>query len=256
LKLKSLEEVRDQVITEDEETTVPPTGDATPQGTPAAASQPVVTVPSNVQANQGSGFNLMAMDQELRRVGAELNNVNHRAKHQQRRAHLEQDQRDQYSRREILRVSGVPYKQGENTTQIMIAIAIDLGVFITPADISVSHRSGRRGGRGPRPILCKFVRRDVKNLILANRKLASNIKTDRDGNPVRIFIDEDLTRMRANVVKKLRQDKVPHYTREGKVFIANPSSETEYSMYDFPEDWEQLPWIESVKIDVGVYPVQ
>ena len=197
----------------------------------------------------------VAMDQEVKSVRSELNAVNHRAKQRRRRAHLEGDQRDQYSRREILRVTGVPYRQGENTSQIMVGIACELGVCITETDISVSHRSGRRGGRDPRPILCKFVRWDVKNKILANKKFAGNIKFDPYGNPVRIFLDEDLTRMRANVAKKLRQDKVPHYTRDGKFFIAtNPSSDSEYTVFDSLEDWEKLPWIESVMIDVGVFP--
>ena len=162
---------------------------------------------NNVQANQVGVINLVAMDQEVKSVRTELNAVNNRAKQRRRRAHLEGDQRDQYSRREILRVTGVPYMQGENTSQIMVGIACELGVCITEADISVSHRSGRRGGRDPRPILCKFVRRDVKNKILANKKFARNIKFDPYGNPVRIFVDEDFRRMRANVTRKLRQDK-------------------------------------------------
>ena len=124
----------------------------------------------------------------------------------------------------------------------------------TDMNINVSHRSGRRGGASPRPILCKFIRRDLKNHILGNKKLARNIRTDPDGNPVRIYVDEDLTKMRANVCKKLRQDKVPHYTRDGKVYIAAPSTEIEFKVFDTPDDWEQLQWLDSVKTEVGVYP--
>ena len=249
-RVDGLEEVINMV-----ENAVPmTTGYTSTQVTPPSAAQPRAADHSNMQADQVGDINLAAIDQELKRVGHELNNVNHRAKLSRRRAHLEGDQRDQYSRRELLRVTGVPYKPDENTTQIVVAIAHDLGVHITEADISVSHRSGRRGGRDPRPILCKFVRRDVKNCILRNKKLARNIRTDPDGNPVRIFVDEDLTKMRASVVKKLRQDRVPHFTRDGKVFIANPSSDTEFTVYDFPEDWEKLPYIDSVKLEVGIYP--
>ena len=210
---------------------------------------------SVVESNQTGQVNLEAMDNELRRVGGEINNLNDRAKKHRRRAHLLGDQRDQYSRREILRVTGVPFTQGENTNQIMIQIACSLGVQITDADISTSHRTGRRGGPGPRPILCKFIRRDLKNHILENKKLARNIRTDPDGNPVRIFVDEDLTKIRANVCKKLRQDKVPHYTRDGKIYIAAPSpTELDFRIHDFPDDWEQLQWLDSVKTEVGLYP--
>ena len=238
------------------ETTLPLTAGDSSHVTPPPAAQPSAVVHENLEVDQVGGINLVAMDQELRRVGHELNNVNHRAKLHRRRAHLESDEKEQYSRREILRVTGVPYKQGENTSQIAIAIAHDLGVHITEEDISVSHRSGKKGGRDPRPILCKFVRRDVKNKILGNKKLARHIRTDPDGNPVRIFVDEDLTRIRASVTKKLRQERVPHYTRDGKLFIANPSSgtDTQYTLYNSPEDWEKLQWTESVKIDIGLYP--
>ena len=200
--------------------------------------------------------NLAAMDDELKRVGEEVDNINDRPKKHRRRAHLEGDKRDQYSRRELLRVTGVPYRPGENTNTIMVKIAHSLGVYISAGDISVSHRSGRSVSGNPRPILCKFVRRDIKNQILANKMRARNIKTDPQGNPVRIYVYEDLTYMRAMVCKKLREDKVAHFTREGKVYIAppNPSSDDDFKVYDTPQDWEKLEWHDSVKTDVGIYP--
>ena len=192
---------------------------------------------------------------DIKRVDKEVKGIRDRAKKQRRRDHLVGDKRDQYSRRENLRVTGVPFHQGENTNQIMVGIACDLGVTITEADISVSHRSGKRVGDNPRPILCKFVRRDVKNQILANKMMARNIKRDPyDGRLVKIYVDEDLTSMRARVCKKLRQDRVPHYTRDGKVYIASADSESQFKVHDTPEDWESLEWLDSVKIDVGVYP--
>ena len=219
-----------------------------------------LAVPGAVVGEGGRGTNqtrqvdLVAMDKELRSLGEEMNNVNNRAKQHRRRAHLLGDQRDQYSRKELLRITGVPFVRGENTNQVVIGIANRLGVHVTDADISVSHRSGRRGGSTPRPILCKFVRRDIKNHILANKKYARDIRTDPDGNPVRIFVDEALTKMRASVCKKLRSDRIDHYTRDGKLYIAAPNSETEFKIYDTPEDWMQLQWLDSVKSDVGIYP--
>ena len=203
---------------------------------------------------QARNVNLAAMDTELRRVGGEVVSMTTKVRNQHRRAHLEGDKRDQYSRRELIRVTGVSHKQGENTNELMVQIAYSLGVYITAADISVSHRSGRSVGGNPRPILCKFVRRDIKTQLMANKKLARNIRYDPDGMPVRIFVDEDLTHMRAMVCKKLREDRVPHFTREGKVYIAAMDSDTEFNVYDKPEDWEQLQWLDTVKTDVGIYP--
>ena len=105
-------------------------------------SDPIITNPT--------GINLAEMN-------TKLDNVTVSSKIAHRRLHLEGEKRDQYSQREILRVTGVPYKQGEDTTELMIRIANRLGVYITTNDISVSHRSGRRVVGNNRPILVKFV---------------------------------------------------------------------------------------------------
>ena len=169
-----------------------------------------------------------------------------------KQAHLESDQKEQYSRREIIRITGVPQTPGENTNVIVSRIAARMGIEVTPNDISVSHRSGRRNGSTPRPILCKFVRREKKHEIIANKRQAGGIKRDDAGNPVKIFIDEDLTAMRARICKKLREDKTPHHTRDGKVFIS--SGESEFKVYDTPADWESLDWTVSVKKELGIFP--
>ena len=204
-----------------------------------------------VQAGDELGSaNLETMDRKLKDLTGSTKKAH-------RRLHLEGESRDQYSRRDTLLISGVTYKPGEDTTQLAVRIAHTLGVRISPSDISVSHRSGRRAGGNPRPIMVKFVRRDVKNLILANRKLAGNIKADDDGKHVRIFLDEALTSMRAKVCKRLRADKISHFTRDGKVFIAmgpNESGEPDFKVHDSPQDWEALDWSDSFKTELGIYP--
>ena len=192
------------------------------------------------------------MDTELRRLGGQAATTSEALEKVHRRAHLQGEKRDQYSRREIIRVTGVPQKHGENTTSLVCRIAYNLGVNISADDVSVSHRSGRQNGSAPRPILCKFVRRETKYQILRNRKLAASIKTDDDGRPVRIFVDEELTTMRANVTKMLRQEKIDHYTRDGKVFIMQRDGK--FKLCDTPVDWEELEWTDKVKTDLGIYP--
>ena len=169
-----------------------------------------------------------------------------------RRAHLEGDQRDQYSRRETVRITGVPQKREENTNEIMCQIACSIGVQLSESDISVSHRSGRQNGDTPRPILVKFARRDIKNQILQNRRMARHIKTDPEGRPVNIYIDEHLTTMRAGVCKRLRHDKIRHHTKDGKIFLC--ISEDTWKVLDSPEDWESLDWAVSFKEELGIYP--
>ena len=171
---------------------------------------------------------------------------------QSRRSHLEREQQSQYTMRETIRVTGVPFKQGENTNELICRIACSLGVQITNADISVSHRTGRRYAGRPRAIICKFTRRDTKYAILKNKKLARNITQDDDGYPVKIFVDEKLTPMRANVCKYLRDQKIQHRTHDGKIFIQKDNSE--FTVLDTPDDW--INWEQSVKakIDLGVFP--
>ena len=170
-----------------------------------------------------------------------------------RRSHLEMDHQSQYTMRDTIRVTGVPYKQGESTNDIICRIAFSLGVHITTGDISVSHRTGKRHQGRPRAIICKFIRRDIKHAILRNKKLARNITQDDEGNPVKIFVDEKLTPMRANVCKLFRDRKVQHHTHDGKIFIHKENS-SDFTVLDTPDDW--LNWNESVKtkIDCGVFP--
>ena len=169
---------------------------------------------------------------------------------------LEGDQRDQYSRRDTIRVDGVPYNRGENTNDLITRIAQSINVLVRPGDISVSHRSGKPNARGIKAIICRFSRRDVKHQIMENRKLTKNIRTDDDNRPVQIFIDEHLTPMRAGICKKLRSDNIAHYTRDGKVFINFNFRENQqaWKVFDTPSDWENLPWSVSEKIRLGLYP--
>ena len=186
-------------------------------------------------------INLGDMDRELKRVGDAVDKVHIKT-------HLEGEKRDQYSRRDMVRITGVPFTRGENTTSLACRIGRSLGVDISPGDISVSHRSGRQVGSAPRPILCKFVRRETKHELLKNKRLARHIKTDDAGRPVRIFVDEELTSMRAKICKKLRDEKIEHHTVDGKIHIAQGGdSDGNYKVYDTPADWESLQWSPNTK---------
>ena len=170
-----------------------------------------------------------------------------------RRSHLEREQQSQYTMRETIRVTGVPYKQGENTNDLICRIAFSIGVAISDDDISVSHRTGRRIPGQPRAIVCKFTRRTTKYRILKNKKLARNITHDDDGNHVKIFIDEKLTPMRANLCKFLREQKIQHSTKDGKIFIPKENS-TEQTVLDTPDDFMNWEKSNKLKMDLGIFP--
>ena len=61
--------------------------------------------------------------------------------------------------------------------------------------------------------------------------------------------------MRARVCRKLRDDKILHKVKDGKIHILttgeNPTNE---KILDSPHDWEGLEWPDNVKIELGIYP--
>lgn len=95
-----------------------------------------------------------------------------------------------------------------------------LDVNIQSQDISVAHRLGQtRSGRGPRPIIVRFVNRKAKNQVLQARK---RLRTD---NTCRhIFINEHLTPRTAQLFQKARhlvkmKSIIGTWTWNGKIYI-------------------------------------
>ena len=84
---------------------------------------------------------------------------------------------------------------------------------------------------------------------------ARYIQKDDDGNPVRIFIDEHLTPMRARFCKKLREEKVQHHTWDGQIFITKEGEGNGNRLVvDTPDDWERFDIPVSVKEEIGIFP--
>ena len=72
----------------------------------------------------------------------------------------ELNRQEQYSRRECLEISGIPFQESENTNDIVIEIGKLVGIQIQEEDISVSHRLPVTDGcRSTPAIIVKFIRR-------------------------------------------------------------------------------------------------
>ena len=100
---------------------------------------------------------------------------------------FELDRLAQYSRRENVRLHGVPETADENTNDVVIAIASDMGVRINEHDICVSHRLQKSRSMQERPIIVRFVRRDTKIEIMRKKKTLRTIDSHRN-----TFINDDL----------------------------------------------------------------
>jgi len=108
-----------------------------------------------------------------------------------------QDDIEQYSRRNSIRISGITENKDENTDElVMKTIKEKLNIDITTNDIDRSHRVGLRKPGKPRQIIVKLVRHNKKVEILKNRKVLKNISTN-----IRIY--EDLSKGRMDAIQEI-----------------------------------------------------
>lgn len=70
------------------------------------------------------------------------------------------DDLEQYGRREMLEISGIPETPSENTNALVEKVCSQLEVRVCPNDISASHRLPRTK-KGSGPIIVKFVQQDL-----------------------------------------------------------------------------------------------
>lgn len=145
-------------------------------------------------------------------------------------AEQDNDSLEQYSRRNSIRVSGVPEVASEDTDDVIINIAQSLDVQINRSDIDRSHRVGKiddRGGsdratggsRRHRDIIVKFATYNARQRLYRKRK---DLRDNEDTR--HLYINEDLTRLRSKVLFDarclVRTGKIKAaYASDGKIFV-------------------------------------
>lgn len=147
------------------------------------------------------------------------------------------DEQEQYSRRNNLRITGIPEKENEDVVAVtldMINKNVCVAEPITVADIDRVHRLGpRRDDRSARPIIIRLSTYQVRNRIYKNRVMlnprrrhgppgdpwrrndiagseeaaASLPRTDPGVGRQAVFINEDLTSGKAKLLWHARQAK-------------------------------------------------
>ena len=102
------------------------------------------------------------------------------------------DEREQYSRRNNVRIFRVGETDNEDTYQLVIDVAAKLNVNLEYHHIDRSHRIGKVGDK-PRPIIVKFVSYAERSAVFWNTRLlrGTNITTR-----------EDLTKVRLSLLKE------------------------------------------------------
>ena len=107
------------------------------------------------------------------------------------------DDLEQYSRRNNIRIVGVPEANEEDTDELTTALVKrNLGIEVNKTDICRSHRLGRKKPGQHRQIIVKFTRHNVKSTIMRKKKILREEGSN-------IEIQEDLTQGRLDAIKKL-----------------------------------------------------
>lgn len=113
------------------------------------------------------------------------------------------EQSEQYSRRNNVRISGLveDTAASENTDDIIIKMAADIGSDIQLADVDRSHRVGdpKKARVRPREIIIKFATYRSRQNFYRRR---TNLK---DKGYQGVFVNEDLTKCRSNLLFEARQ---------------------------------------------------
>ena len=145
------------------------------------------------------------------------------------------DTAEQYSRRNCLRIVGVPEDPLENTDDVILNIAKETQSNITIADIDRSHRVAQPETRtSPKSIIVKFVSYRARYNFYKNR---SSLK----GNATfpSVYINEDLTSARNKLfgkARKLMKDgKISKcWTYDGRINIVD-NSDTKFVVNQLSE---------------------
>ena len=111
------------------------------------------------------------------------------------------NQSEQYSRRNSLRISGFKEHTGENTDDIVVNMAATIGCDLQLNEIDRSHRVGKPDASRTRhrEILVKFASYRARQKLY---KMRTSLK---DNGYAGVFLNEDLTRKRSNVLFEARK---------------------------------------------------
>ena len=145
-------------------------------------------------------------------------------------------------RRENIRIKGIKKTADEDTTAVVVDVARRVGVTLTAADVSVSHRTGT-DGEGP--IIVRFARREKKIELMKNKKKLPK------GDDA-IYFEEDLARIHHRMLYEIRKDAntTKTWTINGKIFAMMKENEGEgqnevKKVFETPDDLYKLGWNEA-----------
>ena len=161
---------------------------------------------------------------------------------------------EQYSRRDNIVIRGVPEREeAEDTSAIVVEVAKTEGVEISVGDISTSHRVGRKSQTmqaKPRPIVARFVRRDVRTKILRQKRKLNESESHRG-----VYVTEHLAPGRVKLFHAVKNDEKTEkvWTIDGKVFCTLKGSDRKHTIVGPDDLFRHLGWSEERLTGSGLF---
>ena len=151
-------------------------------------------------------FELKTRDERITRMEKEIEQMRE-----------QQDEAEQYSRRNCLVFHGLNENEDENTNKIVKGVCEkSLSINLQNGDIDRTHRLGAKRGRS-RGIIIRFTNYDARNRVYQSRKLLRDLP----GDP--IFIQESLTRSRSEIFKEIKSNHKSKFksiwTQDGRIRV-------------------------------------
>ena len=138
------------------------------------------------------------------------------------------DAAEQYSRRNNLRISGLPESPNESTDDLVLAMSSAIGANVSLEEIDRSHRVGAKnhksGGNNPKPrdVIVKFVSYRSRQKMFKQRGAAKS------NGYKNVYVNEDLTRNRSFTLFRCRELKrqgriQDAWSSDGKIIVKDRS---------------------------------
>lgn len=152
--------------------------------------------------------------------------------------------RDQELMANDLVIGNIPESQAENPTHLFQLIATKLGVALDDRDIVSAERVGGRHIKAtspiasteprPRAIMVRLARRDQRDAVLNGARVRRDATTENlglSGKPVRIFVNERLTRQNQQLFRQTRAAAGIHgwrfvWTKRGRILVRQKPGES------------------------------
>ena len=141
------------------------------------------------------------------------------------------DKHEQYSRRNSIRASGIKESENEDIGDCVLNLfnnRMKLKPPVTAEQIDRVHRTGPAKEGTTRAVLVKFATYRTRHHVYVNKKLLKPKSTPGTSPPksAPVFINEDLTRLRANILWKARKLKADGkikgcWSSDGTIIILN-----------------------------------